>query len=57
VFENRVLRRIFGPNREREGCRELYEELYDSYFLLSIIRMIIGGRAGHVARMRGMRNA
>jgi hypothetical protein len=57
VFENRVLRRIFGPKRdEMTGeCRKLHkEELRDLYSSPSIIRMIKSRRmrwAGHVARM------
>jgi hypothetical protein len=43
VFENRVLRRIFGPKRE-EGigeCRKLHiDELYDLYCSPNIIRVI-----------------
>jgi hypothetical protein len=62
VFENRVLRRIFGPKRDEVtgGWRELHnEELHDLYSSPSIIRMIKSRRirwAGHVARMgrRGM---
>jgi hypothetical protein len=43
VFENVVLRRIFGPIREEvTGCwRELYkEELRNSYFSPNIIKVI-----------------
>jgi hypothetical protein len=45
VFENRVLRRIFGPKRDEVtgGCRKLHnEELRDLYSLpnTSIIRII-----------------
>jgi hypothetical protein len=42
VFENRVLRRIFGSKRDEEtgGRRKLYEELYNLYSSPSIIRMI-----------------
>jgi hypothetical protein len=43
VFENRVLRRIFGPKRDEMlgGWRKLQnEELYNLYYLRSIIRMI-----------------
>jgi hypothetical protein len=62
VFENRVLRRIFGPKRDEVtgGWRKLHnEELYNLYSSPSIIRMIKSRRmrwAGHVARMgqRGM---
>jgi hypothetical protein len=54
VFENRVLRRIFGPNRDEVigGWRTLHdEELHDLYCSPSIIRMIKSRRmrwAGHV---------
>jgi hypothetical protein len=57
VFENRVLRRIFGPKRnEMVGSwRKLHnEELYNLYCSPSIIRMIKSRRmrwAGHVAYM------
>jgi hypothetical protein len=63
VFENRVLRRIFGPKRiEVTGeWRQLYnEELRDFYSSPSIIRIIKSTRmrwAGHVARMGEKRNA
>jgi hypothetical protein len=62
VFENRVLRRIFGPKRdEMTGeWRILHnEELHDLYSSPSIIRIIKsrGMRwAGHVARMGEKRN-
>jgi hypothetical protein len=57
VFENRMLRRIFGPKRdEMTGeSRKLHnEELRDLYASPSIIRIIKSRRmiwAGHVARM------
>jgi hypothetical protein len=57
VFENRVLRRIFGPKRDEVtgGWRKLHnEELYGLYSSPSIIRVIKARRvrwAGHVARM------
>jgi hypothetical protein len=57
VFENRLLRRIFGPNREKVmgDWRKLHtEELHNLYSLPNIIRMMKsrGMRwAGHVARM------
>jgi hypothetical protein len=63
VFENRVLRRIFGPKRvEVTGeWRKLHnEELRDLYSSPSIIRIIKSRRmiwAGHVARMGENRNA
>jgi hypothetical protein len=43
VFENRVLRRIFGPKRDEVtgGWRKLHtEELHNVYSSPSIIRMI-----------------
>jgi hypothetical protein len=61
VFENRVLRRIFGLKRDEvtEGWRKLYNEvLHNLYSPLSIIRMIKSRRmkrAGHLARMRRKR--
>jgi hypothetical protein len=62
VFENRVLRRIFGPERDEVtgDWRQLHnEELHNSYSSPDIIRTIklrTMGWAGHVARMgtRGM---
>jgi len=57
VFENRVLRRIFGPKRDevRGECRKLHnEELNDLYCSSNILRVIkLRGMkwAGHVARM------
>jgi hypothetical protein len=57
VFENRVLRRIFGPKRDEVtvGWRKLHnEELHNLYFSPSIIRMMKARRmrwAGYVARM------
>jgi hypothetical protein len=61
VFENRVLRRIFGLKRDEvtEEWRKLHnEELRDLYSSPSIIRIIKSMRwAGHVARMGEKRNA
>jgi hypothetical protein len=63
VFENRVLRRIFGPKREEvtgEWGKLHNEELHDLYSLPSIIRIIKSRRmrwVGHVARMGVKRNA
>jgi hypothetical protein len=57
VFENRVLRRIFGPKRDEatgEWRRLHNEELNDLYSSLNIIRVIKSRRmrwAGYVARM------
>jgi hypothetical protein len=62
VFENRLLRRIFGPKRDEvtADLRKLHnEELHNLYSSPIIIRMIKSGRlkwAGHVARM-GEKNA
>jgi hypothetical protein len=55
VFENRVLRRIFGPKRDRVtgGWRKVHNEgLNDLYSTPSIIRIMKLRRmrwAGHVA--------
>jgi hypothetical protein len=55
VFENRVLRRIFGPKREEDGSwRKLHnDELHGLYFSQNIVTEIKSrmGWAGHVARM------
>jgi hypothetical protein len=59
VFENRVLRRIFGPKRDEVTgeWRKLHnEELHDLYSSASVIRIIKARRmrlAGHVARIGG----
>jgi hypothetical protein len=55
VFENKVLRKTFGPKRDEVtgDWRKLHNDLYSSP---SIIRIIKAGRmrwAGHVARMGG----
>jgi hypothetical protein len=63
VFENRVLRRIFGPKRDEVtgGWRKLHnEELYGLYSSPSIIRVIKARRmrwVGHVASMGEVRGA
>ena len=57
VFENRVLRRVFGPKRDEVTgeWRKLHkEELRDIFTLPNIVRVIKSRRmrwAGHVARM------
>jgi hypothetical protein len=56
VFENRVLRRIFGPNREEDGSwRKLHnDEIHSLYSSPNVVRVIKSRRmrwAGHVARM------
>ena len=57
VFENMVLRRIFGPRRDEimgEWRRLHNEELNDLYSSLNIVRVIKSRRmrlAGHVTHM------
>jgi hypothetical protein len=57
VFENRVLKRIFGPKRDEvigEWRRLHNGKLYALYYSRSIIRMIKSRRmrwSGHVTRM------
>jgi hypothetical protein len=57
VFENRVLRRIFGPRRDEVTgeWRKLHnEELNNLYSFPDIVRQVKSRRmrwAGHVARM------
>jgi hypothetical protein len=57
VFENRVLRRIFGPKRDEvtEEWRKLHNgEFHNLYSSPNIIKQIKSRRrkwAGHVARM------
>jgi hypothetical protein len=62
VFENRVLRRIFGPKRDEvtgEWRKLLSGELHNLYSSPDIIRQITSRRlrwAGHVARIGEGRN-
>jgi hypothetical protein len=62
VFENRVLKRIFGPMRDEvtgEWRKIRKEELHDLYSSLSIIRIMKVRKmrwAEHVARMGEKRN-
>jgi hypothetical protein len=62
VFENRLLKRMYGPKRDgvTGGWRKLQnEELHDLSSWPSIIRIIKSRRmrwAGHVARMGEKRN-
>jgi hypothetical protein len=57
VFENRVLRKVFGPKRDEVTgeWRKLHnEELSDLYSLSNIVRVVKSRRmswSGHVARM------
>ena len=57
VYENRVLRRVFGPKRDeiKGEWRKLHnEELSYLYSLPNIVRVVKSRRmrwAGHVARM------
>jgi len=59
VFENRVLRRIFGAKRDEvtKEWRKLHnEELNDLYSSPNIVRVLKSRRmrwVGHVARMGG----
>jgi hypothetical protein len=63
VFENKVLRRIFGPKRDEvigEWRRLHNKELYALYSSLNIIRVMKSRRlrwAGRVARMGERRGA
>jgi hypothetical protein len=57
VFENRVLRKVFGPKRDeatREWRKLHNKELNDLYSLPNIVQVVKSRRmrwAGHVARM------
>jgi hypothetical protein len=57
VFENRVLRKVFGPKRDEvtgEWRKLNNEELSDLYSLPNIVRVVKSRRMrwpGHVARM------
>jgi hypothetical protein len=59
VFENRVLRRLFGPKRnEMTECRrKLHNKgahsLYSSSDIIRMIKLRKIRRAEHVARVRG----
>jgi hypothetical protein len=56
VFENRLLRRVFGPKRDEVTgkWRKLHNELNDLYSLPNIVRVVKSRRmrwTGHVVRM------
>jgi hypothetical protein len=56
VFENRVLRKIFGPKKEKDGSwRKLHnDEVHSLYSSPKVVRAIKSRRlrwAGHVARI------
>ena len=57
MYENRVLRRIFVPKRDKvtRDWRKLHNEelndLYSSPNILRVIKFIRIGWGGHVARM------
>jgi hypothetical protein len=63
VFENKMLRRVFGPKRDEATgeWRKLHnKELFALYYSPNIIRVIKSRRlrwAGHVARMGERRGA
>jgi hypothetical protein len=63
VFENRVLRGIFGPKSDEvtRGWRKLHNEelhnLYSSPIIIRIIKSRRIRRAGNIARMGKKRNA
>jgi hypothetical protein len=61
VFENRVLRRIFGPKREEDGSwKKLHnDELHNLYSSPNIVRVIKSRKMrweGHVTRMGDGKN-
>ena len=58
VFENRILRRIFGPKRDENGERRMLH-IHSLYRSPNIVRVINSGRlrwAGRVARMEEVRS-
>jgi hypothetical protein len=59
VFENMVLRRIFGPKRDEVtgGWRKLHNGLYSSPSIIRVIKARRMRLAGHVVRMGEVRGA
>jgi len=56
VFENRVLRRVFGPKKDKVTgeWRKLHNELRDLYSLPNIVRVVKSRRMRWVGRGRGV---
>jgi hypothetical protein len=57
IFENRVLRKIFGPKREEDGSwtqlhNDELHDLYSSPYIVGVIKLRKVRWAGHVARIR-----
>ena len=59
IFENRVLRRLFGPKRDATGewLRVHNEELHTLYRIVRVIKSRRFRWVGHVARMEEGRSA
>jgi len=57
VFENRVLRSIFGPKRDKvkgewwKLCNKELNNLYSSHNIVRVIKLRRMSWTGHVARM------
>ena len=59
VFERKILRKIFGPNKNNEGEYEIrsnknLEELYNEPNITGILKSARIGWAGHVWRSKGL---
>jgi hypothetical protein len=57
VFENRLLRRVFGPKRDKVTgeWRKLHnEELNDMYSLPNIVRVVCGAYGGGESCAQGL---